>query len=79
MKAIDQEALAVLIAKRGELGTKALGDVLGYKESSIRLACTGNYPGSMDKLLEKVRQLYIAVVQCPYIDEAIRLDECHDR
>ena len=79
MKTEDSEALAMLKAKRQELGTKALAEALGYSESTIRLACTGNYPGSLDKMLAEVRKRWLAVVRCPYVDEEIRLDECFDR
>lgn len=79
MNAEDEKALDVLRAKRAELGTKKVAEILGYAEASIRLACAGKYPGKLDKLLGEVRRAWIAVVFCPYVEEQIPLDGCFER
>ena len=78
-KGRDDEAFAVLLAKRAELGTKTLAERLGYGESSIRLACTLKYPGSMEKLLSAVRRVFVEVVDCPYAGHTIGWGECGER
>lgn len=75
----EAEALEVLRHKRAELGTKAVAEALGYGESTIRLVCTGNYSGSLEKIMDAVRRIYINAVLCPYVERSIPLGECQDR
>ena len=72
------ELLTLFRAKRDEIGTQALAQALGIKESAVRMISTGHYPNP-GKILEKFAKLYIDVVACPYAERIIGREECHNR
>jgi hypothetical protein len=65
-------------AKRDEIGTKALSDALGIKDSAVRMVATGHYPNP-DNILKKFAQHYIDVVVCPHAQRAIERTDCKNR
>lgn len=76
----DVDPMAVLHAKRKELGTKAVAEALGVAESTIRAVCSPKgYPGSPDKILADVLRIYVEVVHCPFVDQDIPIHQCHER
>jgi hypothetical protein len=75
----EEELLALMKAKREEIGTKALAEALGVSEVTVRSICSGNYPGGPGKVLDKFARLFIDVVHCPYVDRALERGECENR
>lgn len=72
-KAVD--LLTAFKAKRAELGTKALAESLGIKESAVRMIATGNYPNPA-KILALFARRHIDTVDCPYAGRALERDDC---
>jgi hypothetical protein len=64
--------------KRKEMGTKALADALGIKDSAVRMVSTGNYPNPTPILTLFARR-FINVVSCPYAQRTLERDECKTR
>jgi hypothetical protein len=78
MSGIDP--LEVLKAKRAELGTKKVAELLEVAESTIRAACSAKgYPGDPAKLYAKVLRAFVEVVHCPFVDEDIPAHQCRER
>jgi len=73
------DPLEVLRERREVLGTKAVAEALGYTESTIRVVCTGRYPGDPRHILAKVLEVYVNVVHCPHIGEPVSLASCRLR
>ncbi|MGZ8944341.1 MAG: hypothetical protein ACXW1W_02835 [Methylococcaceae bacterium] len=65
-------------AKRAEIGTKALAEALGIKDSAVRMISTGNYPNPTPILNQFARQ-YINVVACPHAGRIIERVQCTAR
>lgn len=74
----ESDLLTAFNAKRDEIGTKALAEALGIKDSAVRMVCTGHYPNPKG-ILEKFAKLYINVVTCPYAGRVIEREECNNR
>lgn len=72
------EHLAEFIAKRAEIGTKELADVLGIKDSAVRMVCTGNYPNP-SRILEQFARHYIDIVHCPHAGRTLERSDCKQR
>lgn len=70
--------LTQLQAKRDEIGTKALAEAMGIKDSAVRMVCTGHYPNPQI-VLDKFALKYIDVVPCPYADKNLQRAECRSR
>lgn len=76
----DPDPLAVLKAKRAELGTKTVAELLDVAESTIRAVCSPKgYPGDPGRIYAAVRRLFMDVVHCPHIDEDIPAAQCRQR
>ncbi|TAN50864.1 MAG: LacI family transcriptional regulator [Methylococcaceae bacterium] len=73
------EALALLAAKREELGDKAVTVALGYSVCSniVRLVVNGSYGGNPEKLLAKVAAVY-GKLHCPFLLSDISHAECRE-
>lgn len=72
------ELLTAFKAKREEIGTLALAEALGIKDSAVRMVCTGHYPNPKP-ILDKFARHYIDVVSCPYAGRVIERDDCKTR
>lgn len=70
--------LSAFKAKRDELGTKALAESLGLKESAVRMIATGHYPNP-DKFLNQFARQYINVIACPYAGRLLERPDCTTR
>lgn len=69
------EPLTAFKQKRDEIGTKALADSLGIKDSAVRMICTGHYPNPKN-ILSQFAKRYIDVVTCPHTGEEINQTDC---
>jgi len=72
------ELLIAFNAKRAEIGTKALADSLGIKDSAVRMIGTGHYPNPTAILNQFARQ-YVNVVACPHVERIIERTQCNAR
>ena len=63
--------LDILRAETEKKGRKQVANELDIGRSSLGLALTGKYPGSTDRLKEKVLRTYGSrnTVDCPVLDE----------
>jgi len=72
------ELLSAFKAKRDDIGTKALAEQLGIKDSAVRMVCTGHYPNPAP-ILAKFARHYIDVVPCPFVKRTINREDCTQR
>jgi hypothetical protein len=72
------DLLTAFNAKRTEIGTKALAEALGIKDSAVRMVSTGNYPNNTP-IMNKFAKQFINVVSCPYAERIIERSECKTR
>jgi|GEM_PF-974278 hypothetical protein len=70
------DLLALLQAKRTEIGTAKLAESLGVSDVTIRSICTGNYRGKPDAVLHTFADKYVDVVHCPHIDALLNRSDC---
>lgn len=75
----NPDLLTLFKAKRAEIGSNALAEALGIKNTStIRMICSGKYPNP-EHVLKSFAQVYINVLHCPYVDRALNREECTTR
>lgn len=73
------EWLDILRAKRDELGSAAaVGELIGYKGSSVRLALLGKYPGRTEKMAAAVMAKLAGRTACPHLGADIAPTACAD-
>ena len=77
MSALD--LLALLKAKREEIGTAKLAESLAVADVTIRSICSDNYRGKPDTVLAAFAAKYIDVLICPFIAEPLNRRECRLR
>lgn len=75
----EHALLTLFKAKRKEIGTAALAEALGVKNTSaIRMICTGSYPNPAH-VLDKFARVYIDIVYCPFAERDMARPECTTR
>lgn len=72
------ELLSAFIAKRDEIGTKALAASLDISAGAVRMVCTGHYPNP-EKVLGKFADRYIDSVVCPFAGRTLQRSDCRQR
>jgi hypothetical protein len=72
------ELLAAFKAKRNEVGSKTIALELGIAESTVRVVCTGHHPNPSN-ILSKFERHFMDVVNCPYVQRVIELEDCKSR
>jgi hypothetical protein len=73
------DLMALLKAKRQEIGTAELAKALGVADVTIRSVCSDNYRGKPDAVLNAFAAKYVDVVPCPFIEELLNRSECRLR
>jgi hypothetical protein len=65
----------LLESKIKDKGQAAVARELGYSATTLSLVRRNKYPGSTDRVEERVAQLY-GEVQCPFLGQTIPAEQC---